>query len=237
MHDEIIGILKETAICSDLKKKLGACLIRGSRIVGEPQYNSSERYYVNRKVCYNFGHAEMKTINCNGYSLKDCNNHTRKKKRYNKKTMNNVQYRYVPSTIFVIRINTDNELANARPCRLCLEKLKQSGIRKVFYSTGKGNTIYNESVKYMISINDGHRIRSHLRREYGYSDGLTEYYIDLIKNILDDTNARRENIDIFIEFNLEPFLPECDYEFKRSGKKTLLVIKLNNENIATVNVV
>ncbi|NBU33896.1 hypothetical protein EB118_02175 [bacterium] len=40
--------------------------------------------------------------------------------------------------IQVIRIGANNELRNSRPCNLCIAKLKEKGIRKVYYSTDYG---------------------------------------------------------------------------------------------------
>lgn len=45
----------------------------------------------------------------------------------------------VGSVVFVARIRLDiNEWANARPCRICRQKLKSRGVRFVYYTIGPG---------------------------------------------------------------------------------------------------
>ena len=50
--------------------------------------------------------------------------------------------------ILVIRITKDMALKNSRPCNLCIAKLNELGIRKVFYSNDNG-LIVSEIVENM----------------------------------------------------------------------------------------
>lgn len=43
--------------------------------------------------------------------------------------------------ILVIRVTADGELANSRPCNHCIMTMREMGIRRVFYSDGKGNIV------------------------------------------------------------------------------------------------
>jgi deoxycytidylate deaminase len=51
--------------------------------------------------------------------------------------------------IIVIRINKKLQLRNSRPCKDCIDELKQIGIRKVYYSNDNGDIVY-EFVENMI---------------------------------------------------------------------------------------
>ena len=41
-------------------------------------------------------------------------------------------------TAVICRKTLNNELANARPCQICMEALRRQGIRKVYFSTEHG---------------------------------------------------------------------------------------------------
>lgn len=40
--------------------------------------------------------------------------------------------------MIVVRVASDGSLTNAKPCRMCLEFIKQVGIKIVYYSTESG---------------------------------------------------------------------------------------------------
>lgn len=63
--------------------------------------------------------------------------------------------RYVGATLFVVRITSDNCLVNAKPCMVCLNMIKNSGIKRVLYSNEFGN-ITMEKVKDMTSTTLSH---------------------------------------------------------------------------------
>lgn len=42
-------------------------------------------------------------------------------------------------SIHIYRRNKQNDLANAKPCPICMEAIKAYGIKKVFYSDSHGN--------------------------------------------------------------------------------------------------
>jgi len=48
------------------------------------------------------------------------------------------------STVFVVRLLSDNSWANARPCPWCLRRLRAAGVSKVWYS------ISNQEVGYIL---------------------------------------------------------------------------------------
>jgi len=43
--------------------------------------------------------------------------------------------------ILIIRIDKNLNLKNSRPCNACIDKLKEKGIRKVFYSNEEGEIV------------------------------------------------------------------------------------------------
>jgi tRNA(Arg) A34 adenosine deaminase TadA len=62
------------------------------------------------------------------------------------------KYKQIPLnklTIVVIRIDSNGNLMNSKPCSQCISKIYNSGIKKVIYSTQDG-TIITESVKNLI---------------------------------------------------------------------------------------
>lgn len=103
--------------------------------------------------------------------------------------------------IMVVRINKYGTTSNARPCNNCLNIMKQSGIRKVYYSV-ENNTIVCENVQNMISIH-----KSSITRMLEGIDGNPEsYYEALIKKYFPPI-VRKFNLKNFINYNLNNVLP------------------------------
>ncbi len=49
--------------------------------------------------------------------------------------------KYSKCSILVVRLNSNNKLTNSKPCKDCLEKLKSSKIKNIYYSDGRGQII------------------------------------------------------------------------------------------------
>lgn len=48
-------------------------------------------------------------------------------------------------SLLVIRYNYDGELRSSKPCVMCLKKIKEAGIKKVYYSTDEGDIVCERS--------------------------------------------------------------------------------------------
>ena len=62
--------------------------------------------------------------------------------------------------IIVIRVNKNNLLKNSKPCYDCICKLRQMGIRKVYYSDKNGRIVYEYASNIFNShVSHGNRIK------------------------------------------------------------------------------
>ena len=129
-------MLQEMALNSPVSNKHSACLLRGDRVFA---------YGVNK-------HLNLKTpaghsVNFAIHAEIDA--------------LSNVHSRILKGMdILVIRTSKTKVLGNSRPCNHCIDKLKQRGIRKAYYSNAQGEIVY-EFVEYMEKIHEssGHRYR------------------------------------------------------------------------------
>jgi hypothetical protein len=117
--------------------------------------------------------------------------------------------------IIVIRIAKDQYsgmecLANARPCKNCLDMMKAINIHRVYYSNNKGDIIY-ENVKDMISIHSS-SVMFHIDvnakvdnlKKTNQSDRII-YWEKLIKEIV-PTTMKQNNFDKFVCYDFESIM-------------------------------
>lgn len=108
------------------KYQLGAAImIQGKKIIstGANLQNKTHPYVFEHGEHYSRGiHAELAAI----FRIK------------NKETLKG-------ATIFVYRQTKQGDFANARPCPMCLELIKEYGFKKMIYTTDKG--IIEEKIK------------------------------------------------------------------------------------------
>lgn len=67
--------------------------------------------------------------------------------------------------LVVLRVNKNNELRNARPCKHCLDTMKELNcIDKIYYSTGNNDEFFMEKVNRMISnhISYGNKVSDYI---------------------------------------------------------------------------
>ncbi len=124
--------------------------------------------------------------------------------------------------LVVIRINKSGEICNARPCYNCLNMMKCVGIKKVYYSINS-EEILCENVKDMISIQS-----SSVNRAIDKVFDNNIYYEKLLKTMF-PTIVRKNNLDIFIKYNLSTILPN----HKVIEENYFVIILDNNNNIIT----
>lgn len=66
------------------------------------------------------------------------------------KLRENPKLKFTSGHLLVVRLNSNNKLANSKPCVDCLEKLKKIGIKKIYYSDAMGR-IVEEKIRYASS--------------------------------------------------------------------------------------
>ena len=128
---EPLEILKKSAKNSNVQYKHSACLIRGYKILTI----GVNKYHQDKQFTI---HAEIDAI-----------------LKYDTKDLKGMD-------ILTIRIsNSSDNLCNSRPCNSCIDKLKQRGVRKAYYSTDNGDVVY-EYVDIMpkLHISSGTRYRN-----------------------------------------------------------------------------
>lgn len=98
--------------------------------------------------------AELKKLKrdilISGCSL-SCHAETSALNKYYKKSYKK-NYQQIPLsklTLVVIRVDAENNLIESKPCSQCIQKIHESGIKKVSYSTNSG-IIVTQSVKSLI---------------------------------------------------------------------------------------
>jgi deoxycytidylate deaminase len=115
---EHIEVLKACAQKSDLTHKHGACLLKGTHMLsfGINRY-IKEIFFRRESVKFSI-HAEIDALfNADNKFVKGMD-------------------------ILIIRIGKSHSLRNSRPCNSCIDKLKQKGIRKAYYSNERGEIVY-----------------------------------------------------------------------------------------------
>jgi len=113
--ENAVLFLKKCAMNSNMVHKHGACLLRGDKIVavGVNKYLGINGGKIKMSV-----HAELDAI------------------RYVRMP------RYLKGMdILIIRVGKTT-LQNSRPCNSCIDKLRQRGIRRAYYSNSNGDIVY-----------------------------------------------------------------------------------------------
>lgn len=134
-----IDLLKRLAGNSDMTHKHAACSMKGGKViaVGVNKYFQirSSQNSLNLSV-----HAEMDVLVSTSAKLS--------------KGMD----------ILIIRLSKSRMLHNSRPCNACIDKLKQRGIRKAYYSNAEGQIVY-EFVDSMskLHVSSGCKAREHIQ--------------------------------------------------------------------------
>lgn len=118
--DNIINILKKNALNSALHYKHSACLLNKNKILAIGNNKYFKDILIENQLVKLSIHAEIDALYKNKYS----------------KNIKGLD-------ILIIRISDNStNLKNSRPCNSCIEKLKQKGIRKVYYSNDNGEIVY-----------------------------------------------------------------------------------------------
>jgi hypothetical protein len=106
-------------------------------------------------------------------------------------------------SVFVIKINKNNELCNSRPCINCLNMMKNLNIYKVYYSTGDiNNPIICEKIKNMYSIQMSNMTKymAELDGKKTLSDEL--FFCQILLDIF-PKKIKKYNFECFFNYNLK----------------------------------
>jgi hypothetical protein len=106
--------------------------------------------------------------------------------------------------LIVIRINKLGTLSNSRPCYNCLKMMQDIGIKKIYYSSGIGNDLVCEQIKFMVSIQSS-TVTRFLDCRINNKD-KNEYYNDLLKKNF-PRYIKRSNLKNFINYNFINIFP------------------------------
>lgn len=135
--DSITNMLKKMAKNSHLMNKHAACIINAHIDSFAFGVNKYYKVKMNNDTVNLAIHAEVDAIS-------------------------SISSKYLKGLdIIVIRVNKNNGMKNSRPCNSCIDKMKQKGLRKVYYSNSQGDIVY-EYVETMPKLHDssGHRMRN-----------------------------------------------------------------------------
>jgi len=117
--ENLINTMKKNALNSELHYKHSACILKKGKIltIGKNKYFKNiiiENQSIKLSI-----HAEIDVLY-----------------KHSTKNLKGLD-------ILIIRIGENSkELKNSRPCNSCIEKLRERGIRKVYYSNDKGEIVY-----------------------------------------------------------------------------------------------
>ena len=129
--------------------------------------------------------------------------------------------------LLVIRVNSQGQLVNARPCHNCTDMLKSCGIKNIYYSTEDG--IICEKVKHMVSINSSPVSRLVERCQYKAPINDIEYYKNLLKKNV-PPYIKKKNLNNFLNYNIKNDLPNFTWKII---KNKIIFYDNNNNYILT----
>jgi len=131
------NIAREVSLLSDFKKaKIGAVVVEGNRVISTG-HNSNKtsttqyRYNVYRGItddcaCIHKVHAEIAAL---------------------APLLNRKDIDWAHTSIYIYREHKDGTISCAKPCKACMQLIKDLGIKKIFYSDWGGNFIKEEYLK------------------------------------------------------------------------------------------
>ena len=77
------------------------------------------------------------------------NNNTKHKKKGKRNNHKNHKHKKIYGAsslqLIVIRVNSNGELRNSRPCHICVEDMRSHGIKKVYYTDDAGQLVCEDT--------------------------------------------------------------------------------------------
>ena len=227
INDKLINSLCSQADKSTLQQRLAAAVIQNNKQLSDSVCN------IDRNLCRGHHipslHAEARALltfygRDIGYS------------DHKGWCFNNPNYKPRKVDVVVIRTTRDGKLANSRPCRKCLEMMRNLGIKKVYYSSGNDEEIISENVKDMFSIQDSSSARRFARMKFSYPENDLDYYKMILKRSA-PRQIKFNNLSHFIRFNLSDLLPSLSYSLYSNNGRDYIEIKEGDNTVILINVI
>ncbi len=219
INSSLINNLIDQAKQSNLQQRLAAAIVVNNKQLSN-SFCNVERNFCRGHMVPSL-HAEQRAI-LSYYGLKVNFNNYKGWYFYEE------NYKAKRLEVAVIRVTRDSKLANARPCRKCLEMMRSLGIKRVHYSTGLDKEILSENIKDMFSINDSSSTRRFDRLHLNYPKNDLEYFKFILKKMAPN-EIKKLNLMHFIRFNLMEVLPSCNFYFENKGSKLYFHITDNKD--------
>jgi len=118
INDNHYDLAIEVAKSSPSRKQVGAILLRKGRVVTTATNLETKSHPLQAKFAERVGLSEKIFLHAEISALVKC--------------------REECDTIVVARVNSQDKLRNAKPCKICSLALKEAGIQKIHYSTDDG---------------------------------------------------------------------------------------------------
>ena len=127
---KITNLIIEESKNSDINFKHGAILTKGSKILAKGCNKSRSKFMNILQTCI---HAELDVVHNYATTVLHRNINFKKKNIYTPELSK--------CTLWVGRVNKEDNLGESKPCLICLGYLKRLGIKKIGYSNTTGEMI------------------------------------------------------------------------------------------------
>jgi tRNA(Arg) A34 adenosine deaminase TadA len=118
ISDNFLHLAVETAKSSPSRRRVGAVLLRKSKLVSTAVNLEQKSHPLQAKLAEKVGLGEKIYLHSEIHAL--------------------IKAKEDADTIIVARVNTQDKLRMAKPCPICALALEQSGVKNIYYSTNEG---------------------------------------------------------------------------------------------------
>ncbi len=118
ISDNFLHLAVETAKSSPSRRRVGAVLLRKSKLVSTAVNLEQKSHPLQAKLAEKVGLSEKIYLHSEIHAL--------------------IKAKEDADTIIVARVNTQDKLRMAKPCPICALALEQSGVKNIYYSTNEG---------------------------------------------------------------------------------------------------
>jgi tRNA(Arg) A34 adenosine deaminase TadA len=118
ISDNFLELAIETAKTSPSRRKIGAVLLKKSKVVATAVNLEKKTHPWQAKLAKKVGLCEKIYLHAEVSAL--------------------IKAKEDADTIVVARVNTQNKLRMAKPCPICAFALEQAGITNIYYTTNEG---------------------------------------------------------------------------------------------------
>jgi tRNA(Arg) A34 adenosine deaminase TadA len=118
ISDNFLHLAVETAKSSPSRRRVGAVLLRKSKVVATAVNLEQKSHPWQAKLAEKVGLGEKIYLHSEIHAL--------------------IKAKEDADTIIVARVNTQDKLRMAKPCPICALALEQGGVKNIYYSTNEG---------------------------------------------------------------------------------------------------